>query len=57
MISNLKNLNFESLRYLVSNSGNGTSPITITLHPDAYARLTEELIATAADKNITLASA
>lgn len=29
---------------------------TITLHPDAYARVTDELFALAAEKNITIAS-
>lgn len=42
-----------SMTYMVSH---GTAGITITLHPDAYARVTEEIFAAAAEKNITIAS-
>ena len=42
-----------SMAYMVSH---GTAAITITLHPDAYARVTEEIFAAAAEKNITIAS-
>lgn len=42
-----------SMAYMVSH---GTAGITITLHPDAYARVTEEIFAAAAQKNITIAS-
>ncbi len=42
-----------SMAYMVSH---GTAGITITLHPDAYARVTEEVFAAAAQKNITIAS-
>lgn len=48
-------LSLASLTYLVTNAAN-TSPITITLHPDAYARLTDELIAQATEKQITFAT-
>lgn len=45
-------LSLESLQFLVDNATN-TSPITVTLHADAYARLTDTLIAQAASKQIT----
>ena len=48
-------LSLTSIQYMVDNSAN-TTPITITLHPDAHARLTEELIAQAAEKQITFAT-
>ena len=48
-------LSLTSIRYMVDNAAN-TTPITITLHPDAYARVTEELIAQAAEKQITFAT-
>ncbi len=49
-------LSLESIEYMVANAAN-TKPITITLHADAFARLTEELIAEAAEKQITFATA
>lgn len=49
------NLSLASLQYMVDNA-NGVKPATVTLHPDAYARLTEELIAAAAEKNIVFAT-
>lgn len=48
-------LSLTSIQYMVDNAAN-TTPITITLHPDAYARVTEELIAQAAEKQITFAT-
>lgn len=45
-----------SLQFMVSKANN-TSPITITLHPDAFARLTDEILEQAAAKNITFAEA
>ena len=48
-------LSLTSIQYMVDNAAN-TTPITITLHPDAYARITEELIAQAAAKQITFAT-
>lgn len=48
-------LSLASIQYMVDDAAN-TSPITITLHPDAHARLTEELIAQAAEKQITFAT-
>lgn len=48
-------LSLDSISYMVTNAAN-TSPITITLHPDAYARLTDELIAQATEKQITFAT-
>lgn len=50
-----KLLSFDSIQYLVTNAAN-TSPITVTLHPDAYARLTDELITQATEKQITFAT-
>ena len=49
------NLSFETVSYLVANASN-TAAITLTLHPTAYARVTDELFALAAEKNITIAS-
>lgn len=45
-----------SLGYLVENATN-TGPITITLHPDAYAKVPQTLIEKAAAKQISIASA
>lgn len=49
-------LSDESIAYLI-NHREGSKAITITLHPTAYARVTDELFETAASKNITIASA
>ena len=49
------NLSFESISYMIENATN-TAAITITLHPTAYARVTDELFAQAAAKNITIAT-
>lgn len=54
-IQSAKEASLESISYLVDNAAN-TTPITITLHPDAHARLTDELIAQAAEKQITFAT-
>lgn len=48
-------LNLESLNYMINYARN-TSGITITLHPDAYARVTDDIFAAAAAKNITIAT-
>lgn len=48
-------LSLGSINTLVSRR-DGSDSITITLHPDAYARVTDELFALAAEKNITIAS-
>lgn len=48
-------LNLESLNYMIDYARNSDA-ITITLHPDAYARVTEEIFAAAAAKNITIAT-
>lgn len=50
------NLSLASISFMVTYAQNA-SPITITLHPTAYARVTDELFALAASKNITIASA
>lgn len=55
-------LSIESVSYMVTHASN-TTAITITLHPEAYARLTDELsqwtalVETATEKNITFATA
>lgn len=48
-------LSLDSITYMVENATN-TAPITITLHPDAYARLTDELIEKASARQITFAT-
>lgn len=48
-------LSIESIEYMV-NKSLATGPITITLHPDAYARVTDDIFAAAAAKNITIAT-
>ena len=44
----------DCLKYIVDNAKG--SDITITLHPDAYARVTDDIFAAAAAKNITIAT-
>lgn len=44
------------LGFLVENAAN-TGPITVTLHPDAYAKVPQSLIEKAAAKQISIASA
>ena len=48
-------ISLDSIQYLVTNAAN-TSPITVTLHPDAYARLTDEIITAATAKQINFAT-
>lgn len=48
-------LSLASIQYMIDNAAN-TSPITVTLHPDAYARITDELFAQAAEKQINFAT-
>lgn len=48
-------LSLDSISYMVTNAAN-TSPITITLHPDAFARLTNEIITAATEKQINFAT-
>lgn len=48
-------LSLSSLQFLVTNAAN-TSAITVTVHPDAYARITDELFAQAAEKQINFAT-
>lgn len=48
-------LRYECIAYMVEHAAN-TKAITITLHPDAYARITDGLIAEAAEKQITFAT-
>ena len=49
-------LSIESIKHMIDHAMN-TAPITITLHPEAYARMTDELFAAAIAKNITIVSA
>lgn len=56
-------ISIESLQYLITNAAN-TSPITVTVHADVYAKIQDEtqtewhaLIASAQEKNITFATA
>lgn len=53
------NLSLESISYMIARSfyGKNPTPITITLHADAYARVTEDIFAAATAKQITIASA
>lgn len=53
-LSALPKLDMESLQYLIDNSKVTTSA-TVTLHADVYAKLTDEMIASATAKKITLA--
>lgn len=48
-------LSLASIRFAVENAAD-TSPIAITLHPDAYARVTDELFTLATAKQITIAT-
>lgn len=54
-LSNASKVTYDSIEYMVSNAIN-TSPITITLHPNVYSQLTDEIIASASEKNITFAT-
>ena len=47
-------LSLESINYTIENS---TKSLTIILHADAYARVTDEMFEKAAAKNITITSA
>lgn len=53
-------LSVESVRYIIENRRIdgifGQMAFTLTLHPQAYARVTDELFALAAEKNVTIAS-
>ena len=55
ILGTLKSLNLTSLQFLVNNAAN-TSPVIVSLHADAYARLTGALITQAAEKQITFAT-
>lgn len=48
-------LSLNSISYMVTNAAN-TSLITVTLHPDAYTRLTDEIITAATAKQINFAT-
>ena len=53
-------LSVESVRYIIENRWSdgvfGQMAFTLTLHPEAYARVTDEIFAAAAEKQITIAS-
>lgn len=46
----------DALAETIAEAPNGSSGVTITLHPDAYARVTDDIFAAAAAKNITIAT-
>lgn len=61
-LANLPQLSVESISYLVANAKNA-SAIVVTVHPDVYAKLTDEsntewnqILTAAASKNITFAT-
>lgn len=54
-LSTLKSLSAESVLYMIEHR-DYRKAITITLHPEAYARVTDEIFAAAAEKQITIAS-
>lgn len=56
-LRNLPNLNAASLEWMISGNNAGASVRPVTLHADAYARLTDDMLARAAEKNITFISA
>lgn len=57
-LKNLPNLNADSLQWMVSNAQATTQGTrTVTLHADAYARLTDDMKALAAEKSITFVCA
>lgn len=56
-------LSLASLQYLVKNSANGSTAITVTVHPDVYAKLTDtantewnKVLTDAVAKNISFAT-
>lgn len=53
--SEASKMSLATVTYLIEQAVN-TKPITITLHPDTYALLTDGLMAAAAEKNITIAT-
>lgn len=55
--SDSPSLNAASISYMIAQALINNSPFTITLHPTAYARVTEEIFAAATAKQITIASA
>jgi|GEM_PF-6805001 len=57
-LRNLPNLNADSLQWMVTNARVTTQGTrTVTLHADAYARLTDDMKALAAEKSITFVCA
>lgn len=47
-------LSLETIEYLVANALAQSQPVSITLHPEAYARVTDEVFAAALAKNIVI---
>lgn len=55
---NASNLDIDCLRYLVEYSrATAAKPISVTLHPDLFARLTDDILELAATKYVTFISA
>lgn len=62
-IRHLKSISLASLTYLVNNAANGATAITVTVHAEVYAKLTDEaqadwfaLLTSATAKNISFAT-
>lgn len=62
-VDNSPKLNLHTFQFMVARANNGTTPITITVHPNVYAKLTDEtntewhkVLIDAAAKNITFAT-
>lgn len=62
-IRHLKSISLASLTYLVNNAANGSTAITVTVHAEVYAKLTDEaqadwfaLLTSATAKNISFAT-
>lgn len=57
-ITNIPNISKESLQWMITNAATNSPGVrTVTLHADAYARLTDDMKALAAEKSITFVSA
>lgn len=57
-ITNIPNISKESLQWMITNAATQSPGVrTVTLHADAYARLTDDMKALAAEKSITFVCA
>lgn len=57
-ITNIPNISKESLQWMITNAATNSPGVrTVTLHADAYARLTDDMKALAAEKSITFVCA